>query len=139
MPRRQVMGMKITKKPDFKKYTKRINNSNQALMSLSESLITGIIRRTQKGVDSKNKAFKPYSKVYGKKGRVNLTVTSAMLHSITPKKINKGIKLHFPIDAENEKAYDNHVKYDRKFFGLDKNQIKLIVKRLGKHIKDGIK
>lgn len=123
------MEVKIIEKPDFKKYSKRIKNISKTLVAMENDLIIGIIRRTQKGKDIDGKPFKKYSKNYDKKGIVNLTVTNNMLHDISAKEITDGVKLWFPTEDENDKAYDNE-KRGRHFFGLDKKQVKTIKKRL---------
>jgi ABC-type phosphate transport system ATPase subunit len=128
------MGIKVTKTPNWRKYTKRLKNTDSALYSLSERIIVGIINRTQSGKDKDKKGFKSYSKNYAKSGTVNLTDTGTMLHSIDRKKIKGGIKLYFSNTNENKKAYGNQVKYGRKFFGLDKTQKELIKRKLGKFI-----
>ena len=128
------MGIKVTKTPNWGKYKKRLKKTNEALYSVSESIIVGIIKRTQSGKDKNKKGFKGYSKGYGKTGTVNLTDTGTMLHAINRKKIKGGVKLYFPNTNENKKAHGNQVKYGRKFFGLDKTQKELIKRKLGKFI-----
>lgn len=129
------MPIIIKKKPNFTKYKSRLDNIPQkTLQSLANRLTVGIIKRTQSGRDVNKGAFKPYSKVYGKKGTVNLTVTGIMLHSIASKIGRNIIRLFFSSTSENAKAYDNQVKYGRKFFGIDKSQRDLIKKRLMKII-----
>ena len=126
--------MRVKKTIKWGKYKKRIKNTGDTLYSVSESLIVGIIKRTQSGKDKNKKGFKAYSKNYSKTGKVNLTDRGTMLHSITRKKIKNGIRLFFGSANENAKAHGNQVKYGRKFFGLDKEQKKLIKRRLGKFI-----
>jgi len=128
------MGIRVKKMPNFGKYTKRIKNSNSNLYSITEGVIVGIIKRTQSGKDKNSKGFKPYSKSYGKTGRVNLTDKGSMLQSITRKKIKDGVRLYFGSSNENSKAYGNQVTYKRKFFGIDKKQMKHIKERLGNFI-----
>jgi len=128
------MGMRVKKKPNLGKYKKRIKNTQQELYSVAEGLIVGIIKRTQSGRDKNKKGFKAYSKNYKKSGKVNLTDEGTMLHSIDRRTVKNGIKLFFGSTNENAKAHGNQVKYGRKFFGLDKEQKKLIKRRLGKFI-----
>ena len=128
------MGIKVTKTPNWGKYKKRLKKTNEALYSVSESIIVGIIKRTQSGKDKNKKGFKGYSKEYGKTGTVNLTETGTMLHGIDRKKITSGVKLYFSNANEARKAYGNQIKYGRKFFGLDKGQKELIKRKLGKYI-----
>ena len=125
------MGIKVTKTPNWGKYKKRLKKTDDALYSVAEAIIVGIINRTQSGKDKNNKGFKAYSKSYGKAGRVNLTETNDMLHSIDRKKIKGGIKLYFSNTDEAKKAHGNQVKYGRKFFGIDKKQKELIKRKLG--------
>jgi ABC-type phosphate transport system ATPase subunit len=128
------VGIKVTKTPKWGKYKKRLKKTDDALYSVAESIIVGIINRTQSGKDKNKKGFKAYSKSYGKSGTVNLTEKGTMLHSIDRKKIKNGIKLFFSNTNENAKAHGNQVKYGRKFFGIDKKQKELIKRRLGKYI-----
>jgi len=128
------MGIKVTKTPKWGKYKKRLKKTDDALYSVAEAIIVGIINRTQSGKDKNKKGFKSYSKSYGKSGTVNLTEKGTMLHSIDRKKIKNGIKLYFPNTNEARKAHGNQIKYGRKFFGIDKGQMKLIKHRLGKYI-----
>ena len=128
------MGIKVTKTPNWGKYRKRLKKTDDALYSVSESIIVGIIKRTQSGKDKNKKRFKAYSKNYKKSGTVNLTETGTMLHSIDRKKIKDGVRLYFPNTNENSKAHGNQIKYGRKFFGLDKGQKELIKRKLGKYV-----
>jgi hypothetical protein len=128
------MGMRVTKKPNFGKYKKRIQKSNEVLFSVAESMIVGIINRTQSGKDKNRKSFKPYSKNTPKSGTVTLTDTGSMLHAINRKKIKNGVKLFFPNTNEAKKAFHNHKTLKRPFFGLDKKQLEQIKIRLGKAI-----
>lgn len=128
------MGIRVRRMPDFGKYKKRLKNTDSTLYSIVESIIVGIIKRTQSGKDKNKKAFKPYSKAYGKTGKVNLTDKGTMLHSIDRKKIKNGVRLFFGNTKENAKAFGNQVTFGRKFFGLDKDQIKHIKKELSKII-----
>ncbi len=128
------MGIKVTKQPNWGKYIKRLKKTDDTMYSVAESIIVGIINRTQSGKDKNKKGFKGYSKNYKKSGTVNLTDTGTMLQSIDRKKIKNGVKLYFPNTNENKKAYGNQVKYKRNFFGLDKQQKELIKQRIGKHV-----
>ncbi len=128
------MGIRVTKQPNWGKYRKRLKKTDDALYSVAESIIVGIVKRTQSGKDKGRKGFKAYSKSYGKVGRVNLTERGTMLHSIDRKKVKNGVKLFFGNTKENAKAYGNQVKYGRKFFGIDNKQHKHMVERLGKYI-----
>lgn len=128
----------LRKKINFKN-TRRviIDGRVDKLREEALNIETGIITRTQKGKDTKGKSFKKYSKDYAKhkqkKGRgtkVNLTYTGAMLHAISNKKIPKGVRFYFNANAETLKAYWNNKQ--RKFFGVDKKQVKYLKKVMGK-------
>lgn len=123
----------MSKKPNWSKYIKKVKNIHKPLLLHSDDIIVGIIKRTQKGKDAKDRRFRKYHKDYKKPGgtsTVNLTLKGTMLHAITPKKLKMGIRLYFPNTAENTKAHANQVKYGRKFLGLDKKQIKILKKYL---------
>jgi len=128
------MGIKVTKLPNWGKYKRSLKKIDSTLYSVAESVIVGIIKRTQSGKDKNKKGFKGYSKNYDKSGTVNLTDTGTMLHAIDRKKIKDGVKLYFPNSNEARKAYGNQVTYKRKFFGLDEKQKELIKRKLGKFI-----
>lgn len=114
-------------------FVKRLNTVDQALLSMKDDITVSLVKRTKSGKDMNNKPFKPYSKGYKKKNRnVNLTVKGTMLGNITSKKIKDGIVLYFSSKSENAKAVSN--SKTRQFFGLDKKQIKSIVKRLQKYL-----
>lgn len=105
------------------------------LRLLASEIIVGIIRRTQKGKDVKNRAFKRYSKQYARtkakrfgSANPNLTVTQSMLNSITSRDIKGGVRLFFFNASENTKAAIN--QKTRKFFGTDKNQMRELKKKL---------
>lgn len=134
MKKRKIVGIKVTKTPNWGKYRKRIKNADTKLYSIAESIIVGIIKRTQSGRDRNKKAFRGYSKAYSKTGTVNLTETGTMLHAIDRKKIAGGVRLHFPNSNESTKAFGNQVTYKRKFFGLDKAQKEMLKQKLGKYI-----
>jgi len=57
-----------------------------------------------------------------------LTVTNNMLHDITYKKIENGVRMYFGTSTENEKAYKNQVQMKRPFFGLSDYQRTKITK-----------
>ena len=131
------MPIREKKKPNFKKYKRRLKNTSNAVYSVTEFIISGIVKRTTNAKDKDNKLFKRYTTEYGKqKGthKVTLTDKGTMLHSIDSKKIKNGAKLFFVGGKEQAKAFHNHVTYGRKFFGLDKDQIKHIKKRLGEFL-----
>lgn len=127
------MPIKQTKKPDWDKYIKRIKDLDRTLLANGPEVKSGIIKRTKSGVDVNNKSFKPYSKAYRHNGKVDLTIKGRMLNSILFKRIRNGIKLYFPA-SENAKAYANQISYRRKFFGLDRKQIKGLKKLIIKAI-----
>ena len=131
------MGINVRKTPNWGKYTKRLKKTNDALYSITEGVIVGIIKRTTNANDKDGKLFKRYTTEYGKrKGthKVTLVDKGTMLNSISRKKIKNGVKLYFPNATEARKAYHNHKTYGRKFFGIDKKQKEHIKTRLGKFI-----
>jgi len=123
-----------TKKPNLKKYRDKVKYADRNLYSVIEFIIVGIIKRTQSGRDKNFRPFKKYSRQYGKTGKVNLTETGAMLQSIDRKKINGGVRLYFPNFNEAKKAYNNHITFERPFFGIDKKQEKHIAERIAKYV-----
>lgn len=126
----------LTKKVNFKKYKKRIDSP--FTREIAESLKTGISKRTNSGKDFEGKTFEPYTKRYAaKKGvsrsDVNLHVSGNMTEAI--KYDIRGDTLNFSITgSEGKKAHGNQERYGRKFFGIDKKQLKLLEKIIGKVI-----
>jgi hypothetical protein len=115
----------------FDKYTKRLKNVDNVLFSIGDDIKGGIKKRTRSGKDVNLSSFKPYEANYKKTGVVNLTITGKMLNSILFKRIRNGVRFYFP-NRENAKAYSNQQK--RKFFGVDRVQIKDVKKRMLKSI-----
>lgn len=134
------MGIRVIKVPDWRKYTKRIKKTDDKLQSMANDIIVQIINRTEKkGVDKNMKKFKEYTSKYAKRkgvsrSSVNLVKDNTMLHAMNSKKIKGGIRLYFLGTAEAAKAHGNQIKYKRKFFGLDKSQMKTIKGTIGKFI-----
>jgi hypothetical protein len=131
------VGIRVTKKPEWKKYIKRLNGLDSKLALLSNDLISGIHTRTSSGLDAKNKPLKRYTSAYAKrKGEVKVTLvdTGEMLGSMDAKKIKGGIKIYFGSADAKKKAYFQHKKQGRKFFGLDNKQMKYVVTQLGNFI-----
>jgi hypothetical protein len=131
------VGIRVTKKPKWKGYTRKLKKLNSKLALLSNDLISEIHTRTSSGVDAKYKPLKRYTRAYAKrKGttKVTLVDTGEMLGSMDAKKIKGGIQIYFASDAANDKAYYQHKKQGRKFFGLDKEQKEYIKRELGKFI-----
>lgn len=128
----------LKKKIDFNKVRKVVIDGRlEKLRKEALNIETGIINRTLKGKDVKGASFKPYSKQYadeksskGKGKTVNLTNTGAMLQAISSKKIPNGIRFYFSASAETKKASWNQKL--RKFFGVDKGQVKYLKKKMGK-------
>lgn len=128
----------LKKKINFRKVRKVVIDGRvDKLRKEALNIETGIINRTLKGKDVKMASFKSYSKEYAdykqSKGRgktVNLTYTGAMLQAISNKKILNGIRFYFNASAETKKAFWNQKK--RKFFGVDKQQVKYLKKKMGK-------
>lgn len=124
--------MKITKSPNIKKYIDRVDSPLDALSA--NEIITDIQLRTQSGQDSNKQAFRKYTNEYAKQkgsSKVNLTATNKMLNNISWKKINNyTLRIFFSSAHERSKAHGNQYKNGRKFFGIDKDQVKDINKRL---------
>lgn len=123
----------LKKKINFKKVRRVIIEGRlDKLKKESLNIETGIILRTQSGKDVNLKSFKPYSESYKKTkgGKVNLTATGAMLHAISNKNIPNGVRFYFNASSETQKAGWNQKV--RKFFGIDKKQIKHLKKVMGK-------
>ena len=129
--------MRVTKKPKWNKYIKRLSNLNSELALMSNDLISDIHTRTSSGLDYKNKPLKRYTREYAKrKGEVKVTLvdTGEMLGSMDAKKTKTGLKLYFGSDDAKNRAYYQHVKQKRKFFNLDEKQMEFIKRKLGKFI-----
>ncbi len=130
------MGIRVTKKPNWKKYIKKLKGLNSQMALLSNDIISDIHTRTSSGLDSKFKPLKRYTTEYAKrKGtqKVTLVVTGEMLGSMDAKKTKKGLKLYFGSTDANDKAYYQQ-KQKRNFFKLDKKQMKFIKRELGRFI-----
>ena len=129
--------MKVTKKPNIKKYKDRVAKNNLPLFA--NEIITDIIERTQNKKDVNLRRFNKYTKPYAKqKGtsrtNVNLTDTGKMLNSIKWKKIKNGIEIYFSGSEQNAKAHGNQIKNKRKFFGIDRRQREKLIKKIGEII-----
>ncbi len=139
----------LKKKINFRKVEKRVIDGRVKKLRLEALNIEhGILARTLKGKDMKLKSFKPYSSSYkklkaskGADSKVNLTGVTRkvkgrtvqgglMLQAISNKRIRNGLRFYFNASAETKKAFWNQRK--RKFFGVDKQQIKYLKKKLGK-------
>lgn len=123
----------LKKKVDFRKVRRVIIDGRlDKLKKEALNIETGIINRTQSGKDVKLSSFKPYSKAYKKikGGTVNLTKTGAMLHAISNKNIPNGLRFYFNASAETKKASYNQKM--RKFFGVDRNQVKYLKAKMSK-------
>ena len=123
----------LKKKINFNKVRKTVIEGRlDKLKKEALNIETGIINRTQSGKDVKGKGFKKYSSAYAKKkgGKVNLTDTGAMLQAISNKNIPNGVRFYFNASAETKKASWNQKL--RKFFGVDKEQIKYLKKKMSK-------
>ena len=141
------MGIRVTKMPDFKGVLKALKSTDEEVASLAEGFIVGIQNRTQKGRDMNNKAFEGYKnesyverrRKANRSSKVNLTFNNHMLQAMTSEKYRSGARIYFNNDIETKKAYGNHVKLGRKFFGLDDSQVEHMYKRLGTFIAKGLK
>jgi len=132
--------------PDLSNLIKAVQTTDQRIASIATFIITGISKRTQRGLDFNNRTFKPYNSDYkeyraskGRSIRVNLTFNNQMLNAMRSKKTKDGVMIHFPDSIENEKAYSNQEEKGRKFFGLDTNQERYIISSIGKYISQGFK
>jgi len=128
----------LKKKVNFRKVKRVILDGRlDKLREEAHNVETDIITRTQRGKDVKLSSFEPYSKAYeekkAKSGRgytVNLTNKGHMLHAISSKKILNGMRFYFNASSETKKASWNNKT--RKFFGIDRVQLKDLKKKLGK-------
>jgi hypothetical protein len=131
------VGIRVTKTPKWSKYKKKLKNLNSQMALLSNDIISDIHTRTSSGLDSKFKPLKRYTTEYAKrKGthKVTLVDTGEMLGSMNAKKTKNGLKLYFGSTDANDKAYYQNIEQKRKFFKLDKKQMKFIKRELGKFI-----
>lgn len=126
--------MSVRKRINFKKVNRVIIDDRvKQLRKEAGNIEVGIINRTQGGKDVDSRSFKPYSKAYARQkvsNKVNLTKTGAMLQAISHKAIPMGIRFYFSARAETNKAYWN--QKTRKFFGVDRKQVKYIKSKLGR-------
>lgn len=143
------MGVEFKTKLDPKKLmVDRIARLERAMGRLLEEEIGEIIKRTQGGKDVELKGFSRYSKAYAKKreksGRssnVDLTYSGQLLQSLTSKvkrigQVVEGV-IYFLAGRQN-RSKSNATNLDiargllreRKFFGLDRNQVKRITEKL---------
>lgn len=128
----------LKKKINFRKVRKVVIGGRvEKLVKEGLNIETGIINRTLKGKDVKGSSFEAYTPEYaaykkskGRGKKVNLTYSGAMLQAISNKRIVNGLRFYFNASAETKKAFWNQRK--RKFFGVDKQQIKYLKKKLGK-------
>ena len=131
------MGIRVTKKPNWKGYKKKLTRLNSEMALMVNDLTSDIHKRTSSGLDVKNKPLKRYTRQYAKqKGEVKVTLvdTGEMLGSMDGKKIRGGIRLYFGSDNATKKAYYQQIKQKRRFFGLDNKQLKFVKRKLGKFI-----
>lgn len=129
--------MPVKRMPNIKKHTDKVRTMDKLIQQNANEFIVGIIKRTQSGRDANMSGFRPYSKGYAVEkakefgsSRVNLTRTGNMLNSISSKKIKGGLRLYFSANQELKKADNNQNRLRRKFFGLDKNQIRFAKEKL---------
>ena len=128
----------LKKKVNFKKIRRVVVEGRLDKLRLEAmNIVTGIVNRTLSGKDMNLKGFKSYSSDYAKyrskNGRskgVNLTYSGAMLGAINSKNIPIGLRFYFAAKSETDKATWN--QKTRKFFGVDRNQIKYLKKQLSK-------
>ena len=128
----------LKKKINFRKVSSKVIDGRVDKLRLeAKNIEAGIIDRTQKGKDTKLKSMKSYKSDYakyrqkhGRSKKPNLTYTGNMLNAISSKPIKNGLRFYFSSKSETDKAKWN--QKTRRFFGVDKNQIKYLVKRMGK-------
>ena len=142
----EVTGIKATTKT-ISKVQKTTNDLPKTIFNYDFK--TGIIKRTQKGLDMQMKAFTGYSAAYKKQkmkrkyksynGVVNMTLDFNMLASIARKKIVGGVRYYFNNKKEEDKAVAHQKGLGnlpkRKFFGIDKRQKKTAMKFINKKIR----
>ena len=131
--------LKQTKTPNFTGWKKEMGDIPAKLSTLANQIIVEIRQNTRNGRDRDGKAFKPYSKQYREdkakefgSTTVNLTRTSNMLNNLTFSEIPKGVRIHFSVSSENEKAYINSEIYGRQFLGLPDNRKSYYIDKLKK-------
>mgnify|MGYP000312307724 CR=1 FL=1 len=126
----------LKKKIDFRKVERKVIGGRVNRLRLEAmNIVHGIVSRTQRGKDVKLRGFKSYKADYAKyrakHGRdksVNLTYSGRMLGAINSKKIPLGLRFYFASKSETDKATWN--QKTRRFFGIDKIQIKYLKKSL---------
>lgn len=129
----------LKKKINFRKVRGEVVGGRVKRLRLEAmNIVHGIVERTQsKGKDVKLKAFKSYKPDYakyrskhGRNRKVNLTYSGRMLGAINSKHIPLGLRFYFASKSETDKAKWN--QKTRKFFGIDKLQLKYLKKKLSK-------
>lgn len=153
MPRNEVKGLKELQN-DLARISKGLIDK-KLLTNIGFLARLRILQRTNKGLDYKHRAFKPYSTQYKdfrkEKGRqvsrVDLQFSRRMLQNITVKtqEARDLVKLVFTRGEERQKAfYHTEVgvgksQVKREFFSLSKKDEKEIDGMIDKHIKDILK
>ena len=128
----------LKKKINFHKVKRKVVDGRVNRLRLEAmNIVHGIVARTQRGKDVKMKGFKSYKADYakyrakhGRDRKVNLTYSGRMLGAINSKHIPLGLRFYFASKSEADKAKWN--QKTRKFFGVDKAQLKYLKRQLSK-------
>ena len=128
----------LKKKINFRKVKNKVIDDRVKKLRLEGmNIVAGIVLRTEQGKDMNLRSFKSYSSDYekyrtkhGRSRKVNLTYNGTMLGAINSKKIPLGLRFYFSSKSETDKAKWN--QKTRKFFGIDKQQLKYLKKVLSK-------
>lgn len=128
----------LKKKINFRKVKGKVIDGRVSRLRLEAmNIVHGIVTRTQRGKDVKLSGFKSYKADYakyrskhGRDRKVNLTYSGAMLGAINSKNIPLGLRFYFSSKSETDKAKWN--QKTRRFFGVDKTQVKYLKKQLSK-------
>ena len=118
---------------------------DKGLKQAGFQLLDIIRTKTQKGIDFRDRTFKPYSEGYlkklnkeGKSTKVDLFYSGRMLGSLTSKKTGKHkVSLGFSNSQMQQRALFNQVLNDpkREFFGFNDRTEKIINKQFQRFIK----
>ena len=133
----------------FKRIEKKFKGIIQkGILQAGFQLLDIIRTKTQKGIDFRDRTFKPYSEGYlkklnkeGKSTRVDLFYSGRMLGSLTPsgsvKKTGKHkVSVSFTNSQMRQRALFNQVLNDpkREFFGFNNRTEKIISKQFNRFV-----
>jgi len=115
-------------------------------LNYGQAVIDRIVERTESSIDKKGDSFPGYSQsykdslvfqIYGKSGKVNLTLTGAMLSNMIPrpKVVKREVVIEFLSKLQNDKAHGHTTGATgrlpvRDFFGLPPEEEEAILKRI---------